>query len=449
MDCVTCAVVGYVASLGGDLPRWCRTRALPCQPIAHRHTISRLLLELPVLSMDLQLRAADLEFQAQVCAFIDRHWPVAVRSALPLRDFGAVTNAAERDWFDALVRQGWSVPHWPVEHGGTGWSPTQHYIWDRETARVGAPQMSPFGARMLAPVLYTWGTAAQQAEHLPPIREARIQWCQGYSEPGAGSDLAALSTRAVRDGDHYIVDGEKTWTSGAHHADWMFCLVRTDPSAPTRQQGISFLLIDMRTPGIEVRPIPILGDIHSVNSVMLTSVKVPVGNRIGEENRGWTYAKDLLTHERSGIAGVARSQAMLECLRRQAAETTVDGARLSDDVGFTRRIDELAIDLMALEITELRTLACVEAGAAPGPESSILKIRGTEIAQRLADLTIEANGYYALPYPDQRLLDNEGPVGPEAAVAAMRGMLYGRAASIFGGSNEIQKNIISKAVLGL
>lgn len=399
--------------------------------------------------MDLTLRAADLEFQAEVRAFVDRHWPASVRATVPEREFGAEPSAAERSWFDALIAKGWSVPHWPVEHGGTGWSPTQHYIWDRETARAGTPQMSPFGARMLAPVLYTWGSPPQQAEHLPPIREARRQWCQGYSEPGAGSDLAALSTRAVRDGDHYVVNGAKTWTSGAHHADWMFCLVRTDPVAPTRQQGISFLLIDMQSPGIEVHPILILGDIHSVNSVTLTDVRVPVANRIGEENRGWTYAKGLLTHERTGIAGVARSQAALERLRGLATQTAVDGGHLADDVGFMRRVDDLAIELLALEFTELRTLAQVEAGGAPGPESSLLKIRGTEIAQRLADLTVEAYGYYALPYPDQRLLDNEGPVGPEGEIAAMRGMLYGRAASIFGGSNEIQKNIVAKAVLGL
>jgi alkylation response protein AidB-like acyl-CoA dehydrogenase len=205
----------------------------------------------------------------------------------------------------------------------------------------------------------------------------------------------------------------------------------------------------MQTPGIAGHPILILGDIHSVNSVTLTDVRVPVANRIGEENRGWTYAKGLLTHERTGIAGVARSQAALERLRQLATQTAVDGGHLADEVGFMRRVDDLAVELLALEFTELRTLAKVEAGGAPGPESSLLKIRGTEIAQRLADLTIEAYGYYALPYPDQRLLDNEGPVGPEGEIAAMRGMLYGRAASIFGGSNEIQKNIIAKAVLGL
>jgi hypothetical protein len=400
--------------------------------------------------MDLKLRQADLEFQAQVREFIDAHWPQRVRGdAEAALEYSGVSTPAQRQWFDALAARGWSVPNWPVEFGGTGWSPTQHYIWDRETARARCPQMSPFGARMLGPVLYTWGTKEQRARHLPPIREARVQWCQGYSEPGAGSDLAALSTRAVRDGDHYVVNGAKTWTSSAHHADWMFCLVRTDPSAAKKQEGISFVLVDMKTPGIEVRPILILGEQHTVNSVTLTDVRVPVANRIGEENRGWTYAKGLLTHERTGIAGVARSQMQIARLKTVATETLRDGERLIDSPSFKRKIDEVEIELMALEVTELRTLASVEQGGAPGPESSILKIRGTEIGQRISDLMIEAYGYYGLPYPQQRLIDNEGPIGPEHAVAALKEMLFGRASSIFGGSNEIQKNIISKAVLGL
>ena len=400
--------------------------------------------------MDLKLRKADLEFQAHVREFVDIHWPErARREADPAADYAGISSPDRRHWFDALAAKGWSVPSWPVEFGGTGWSPTQHYIWDRETARANCPQMSPFGARMLAPVLYTWGTKEQQARHLPPIREARVQWCQGYSEPGAGSDLAALQTRAVRDGDHYIVNGSKTWTSGAHNADWMFCLVRTDPRAAKKQQGISFVLIDMKTPGIEVHPILILGEQHHVNSVTLTDVRVPVANRIGEENEGWTYAKGLLTHERTGIAGVARSQMQIADLKRVATDTLRDGQRLIDEPSFKRKIDAVEIELMALEITELRTLASVEQGGAPGPESSILKIRGTEISQRISDLMVEAYGYYGLPYPQQRLIDNEGPIGPEFAVAALKEMLFGRASSIFGGSNEIQKNIISKAVLGL
>ncbi len=400
--------------------------------------------------MDLKLRRADIDFQAEVRAFIDAHWPERERSAMASGlEFASAIPLAQRRWFDALVARGWSVPSWPVEFGGTGWTPTQHYIWDRETARADCPQMSPFGARMLAPVLYTWGTKAQQARHLPPIREARVQWCQGYSEPGAGSDLAALTTRAVRDGDDYVINGAKTWTSAAHRADWMFALVRTDPHATKKQQGISFVLIDMKTAGIDVHPIRILGDLHSVNSVTLTDVRVPAANRIGEENQGWTYAKGLLTHERTGIAGVARSQVSIGRLKGIASETQQDGGRLIDQEAFKRQIYAIEIELMALEVTELRTLASIEEGGAPGPESSILKIRGTEIGQRISDLMIEAFGYYGMPYPAPHLIDNEGPVGPERAVAALQEMLYGRASSIFGGSNEIQKNIISKAVLGL
>jgi len=400
--------------------------------------------------VDLRLKPEDVAFRYEVRAFIDRHWPLAARgSERAGSEYDGDRSPDAGRWFEALVRRGWSVPHWPVEHGGAGWTPTQAYLFDQETARAGCPPMSPFGARMLAPVLYTWGTKAQCARHLPPIREARVVWCQGYSEPGAGSDLALLSTRAVRDGDSYVVNGAKTWTSGAHRADWMFCLVRTDPHAKKKQEGISFLLIDMKSPGIEVRPILILGEQHAVNGVTLTDVRVPVENRIGEENRGWTYAKGLLTHERTGIADVARSTIHLERLTEIAATASADGARLIDDAAFKRKCDEVAIELLALEITELRTLATVEVGRAPGPESSILKVRGTEIAQRLADLTIEALGYYGLPYPDARFTDNEGPVGPEQALASVQAWLFGRAASIYGGSNEIQRNIIAKAVLGL
>ncbi len=401
--------------------------------------------------MNLEFETQDLEFRLEVRRFIDAFWPVGVR-AVGVDVIGEETGprtAAQQRWFTALVERGWSVPHWPEAHGGTGWTPTQHYIWDRETARAGCPAMSPFGARMLAPVLYTWGNAQQQAAHLPGIRDASVTWCQGYSEPGAGSDLAALSTRAVRDGDHYVVNGSKTWTSGAHYADWMFCLVRTDAAARRRQEGISFLLIDMRSPGIEVHPILILGAQHTVNSVTFTDVRVPLANRVGEENKGWTYAKGLLAHERTGIAGVASSQGQIARLKEIASTTSVDGGTLLAQPMLKRKIDEVEIELMALEITELRTLATVAAGGAPGPESSILKIRGTEIAQRIADLQIEVLGYLGMPYPDPKLIGNEGPIGHADAVPLLRGMLYGRAASIFGGSNEIQRNIIAKAVLGL
>ena len=400
--------------------------------------------------MDLKFAPADLDFQQEARAFIDRHWPDAVRDHVARTPSHANEQPpATRAWYDALLEKGWAVPNWPVEHGGTDWSPTQKYIWDRETVNANCPNRSPFGVTMLAPVLYTWGTKEQQARFLPAIREERVQWCQGYSEPNAGSDLANLQTRAVRDGNDYVVNGTKIWTSSAHVADWMFCLVRTNPDAERKQQGISFLLIDMTSPGVEVSPIMLVGDLHSVNTVTLTDVQVPVDNLVGEENKGWTYAKGLLTHERTGIALVARSQLALRRLREYASNAEVDGGNLLHDADFTRKVDEVDIELTALEMLELRTLASAEAGDAPGPESSLLKIRGTEIAQRIADLHVEALGYYAMPYPNQTLIDNEGPIGPEYAVPALRDFFYGRAASIFGGSNEIQKNIIAKAVLGL
>ena len=400
--------------------------------------------------MELKFAEADLAFQQQVREFIDTHWPESARQHVT-RSPSHVhkQRPEERAWYDALLERGWAVPNWPVEHGGTDWSPTQRYIWDRETVNAYCPVRSPFGASMLAPVLQTWGTPVQQERFLPAIREERVQWCQGYSEPNAGSDLANLQTRAVRDGDQYIVNGTKIWTSSAHVADWIFALVRTDPEAPRKQQGISFLLIDMTSEGVEVSPIMLLGDLHSVNTVTFTDVRVPVENLVGEQDKGWTYAKGLLTHERTGIAMVARSQLALTRLRQYATDAQVDGGTLLDQDDFKRKVSEIDVELTALEMLELRTLASAQAGEAPGPESSLLKIRGTEIGQRIADLQIEALGYYAMPYPDQTLIDNEGAIGPDYGVPVLQDMFYGRASSVFGGSNEIQKNIIAKAVLGL
>ena len=401
--------------------------------------------------MDLKLREEDLAFQQEVRSFIDEYWPAEAREARSTAtrfEESAGHPPEVRRWIDGLNEKGWAVPNWPQEWGGVDWTPTQKYIWDKETAYAECPQLSAFGSRMLAPVLYTWGTQEQKERFLPLIREERMIWCQGYSEPGAGSDLAALSTKAERDGDHYVVNGTKIWTSGAHVADWMFCLVRTDSSGK-KQEGISFLLIEMKSEGISVNPIYILGGIHSVNEVELKDVRVPVENLVGEENGGWTYAKGLLTHERTGIAGVARSEKQIQRLKQIASETGVDGGSLWDDADFRRRVDELEVELAALSMTELRVLAQVEQGGAPGPESSILKIKGTELSQAIAMMQIEAFGYYGMPYPDRTLIDNEGPIGHALVAPAMQGMLYGRASSIFGGSNEIQKNIISKAVLGL
>jgi alkylation response protein AidB-like acyl-CoA dehydrogenase len=303
---------------------------------------------------------------------------------------------------------------------------------------------------MVGPVIYTFGNEEQKAKHLPGILAGDVWWAQGYSEPGAGSDLASLKTTAVRDGDHYILNGQKTWTTLAQHADWGFFLCRTDPSAKA-QEGISFILVDMKTPGIEVRPIKLIDGTHEVNETWLTDVRVPVENLVGKENEGWTYAKFLLAHERSGIAGVARSKRGVERLRSIASQETMDGTPLIKTDEFARKISQLEIDLTALEFTELRTLASEAAGKGPGPESSILKIKGTEIQQRLTELTLEAVGNYGAPYA--RGMDNFGVnevgVGPDYSNFSADNYFNMRKTSIYGGSNEIQRNIISKMILGL
>jgi alkylation response protein AidB-like acyl-CoA dehydrogenase len=307
----------------------------------------------------------------------------------------------------------------------------------------------PFGLAMVGPVIYTFGTPEQKAKFLPGILSGDDWWCQGYSEPGSGSDLASLRTSAVRDGDHYVVNGQKTWTTMAQHADWGFFLVRTDKDAK-QQEGISFLLIDMKTPGITVRPIITLGGEHEVNEVWLENVRVPVGNRVYEENKGWTCAKFLLAHERTGIAGVASSKRGVERIK-EIARSEQDGDRpLIANPFFKRKIAELQTDLTALEFTELRSLAGEAAGHGPGPESSLLKIKGSEIQQRITELALEAVGHYGAPYfRGFGEGDNEHPIGPDYAHRAAPTYFNARKTTIYGGSNEIQRNIIAKMVLGL
>ncbi|MEO9213615.1 MAG: acyl-CoA dehydrogenase family protein [Caulobacteraceae bacterium] len=401
--------------------------------------------------MDLDFSPADNAFRAEARAFIDENYPAALRD----RKGGdeAFTKEEYFSWHRILAKKGWSAPSWPVEWGGTGWTPTQKYIWSEEQARADTLPILPFGVLMVAPVIYTFGTEEQKERFLPGIRDGLEWWCQGYSEPGAGSDLASLSTRAERikgdDGrEYYLVNGQKTWTTLAQHADWGFFLVRTDANVKP-QAGISFLLIDMKSPGITVRPIVTLEGGHEVNDVFLDNVKVPVENRIYEENKGWTCAKALLAHERSGIAGVARSKRGLERLRQMSrTELADDGAPLLADPFFRRKVADLEIDLTALEYTELRTLAGESAGTGPGPESSILKIKGTEIQQRLTELALEAAGHYGAP--DLRgLPHNLGAIGPDHSHGVAGAYFNIRKTSIYGGSNEIQRNIIAKMVLGL
>ncbi|MEE1877949.1 acyl-CoA dehydrogenase family protein [Altererythrobacter litoralis] len=398
--------------------------------------------------MNLEFSAEELAFRDEVRAFIaenySKHLPTdASREDLSREDFLA--------WHKVLGAKGWSVPAWPVEYGGTGWSPTQRYIWSEENARVNAIMPLPFGVSMVGPVIYTFGSEAQKAQHLPGIRSGDVWWCQGYSEPGAGSDLASLKTTAVRDGDHYVINGQKTWTTLAQYADWGFFLCRTDPSAAKPQEGISFILVDMKTSGVEVRPIKLIDGGYEVNETWLTDVRVPVENLVGEENKGWTYAKFLLAHERSGIAGVARSKRGVERLREIARAEQLDGRPLLSDFDFARKVSQLEIDLAALEITELRTLAGEQAGKGPGPESSILKIKGTEIQQRLTELTLEAVGHYGTPYYHGMydMGSNEYPIGPDYAQHSAATYFNMRKTSIYGGSNEIQRNIITKMILGL
>ncbi|HEX4891001.1 MAG TPA: acyl-CoA dehydrogenase family protein, partial [Alphaproteobacteria bacterium] len=318
-----------------------------------------------------------------------------------------------------------------------------------ELAGAGTIPLMPFGLAMVAPVIWTYGNQAQKDYFLPRIYHGVDWWCQGYSEPGAGSDLAGLRTSAVRDGDHYVINGSKTWTTLAQHADMMFFLVRTDADARP-QAGISFLLVDMKTPGISVRPIITLDGGHEVNEIFLEDVRTPVANRIGNENEGWTYAKVLLGHERSGMAGVARSKHQLARLKRVAGATIEDGRALIENPDFAHKLALLEIDLLALEYTDLRMLAAENAGKPPGPESSILKIKGTEVQQRITELMLEAAGIYGALYLRGMNLDGDNFIGISAELGGIApDYLNMRKSSIYGGSNEIQRNIIAKAVLGL
>jgi len=398
--------------------------------------------------MDISFKPEDETFRQEVRTFLNK-----VPEKFKGSTRGDLGKEGQLEWHKMLFDQGWVAPGWPVELGGTGWTITQKYIWQEESAKAGVPIILPFGVTMVAPVIYTFGTDEQKQRFLPRILTGEDWWCQGYSEPGAGSDLASVRTKAelTEDGKHYIVNGQKTWTTLAQFADWIFCLVRTDPNAPKRQQGISFVLVDMKTPGIEVKPIITIGGHHEVNDVFFTDVKVPVENRIGEENQGWTYAKVLLGHERTGIAGVARSKKGIERLKEIMNQELMDGEPLSADPEFQKKVAELKIDLTALEFTELRTLAAESAGKGPGPESSVLKIKGTEIQQRLTELTLEAVGHYGYPFLNEEQIEgwNEAPIGPDYAAGSAPTYFNMRKTSIFGGSNEIQRNIIAKMILGL
>jgi hypothetical protein len=398
--------------------------------------------------MDLRFSEEDRAFQEMAREFIEENLPTDIREKVK----GGLRLGKDDyvRWHKILAKKGWLVPEWPEAHGGTNWTPFQRYIFLEEQARAFAPRLVAFGIKMVGPVIYTFGDQRQKDYYLPRIISAEDFWCQGYSEPGSGSDLASLQTRAVLKGDHYVINGAKTWTTMAQYADKMFCLCRTDPGAKN-QEGISFLLVDMHQPGIEVKPIRTLDGSQEINTVYLTDVKVPVEDRVGEENKGWTYAKFLLSHERSGIARIGASKANLEKLRQIAERERCGDGYLIEDEDFKREITQVEIDLHTLEYTELRAMTAAAKGEAPGPEANVLKIRGTELQQKISELLMRAMGYYAMPYLPEAMEHgyNEDPIGPPEA-APLAGIYFNmRKTSIYGGTNEIQKNIIAKMVLGL
>jgi alkylation response protein AidB-like acyl-CoA dehydrogenase len=392
--------------------------------------------------MDLNYSAEESAFRDEVRTWLTANLPADLRDKVV--NYRELTKDDLLRWHRILAAKGWVAPEWPTEWGGTGWDVTQRYIFEEECGYVGAPPVIPFGLRMCAPVLFRFGTDAQKQRFLPRIYKGDDFWCQGYSEPGSGSDLASLKTRAVRQGDHYVVTGQKIWTTQAHFADWIFCLVRTDGSREKRQEGISFLLIDMKSPGITVRPIILMDGGHDVNEVFFDEVRVPVDNLVHEEGKGWTVAKHLLGYERMGTGRIGASKRELATLKTLAAAQTKDGKPLMDDPRFRDRLTRVEVELMALEITNLRFLDQLRSGRPPGAEVSLLKIKGTEIQQSLTELMMQSAGPFAQAF---KPVDNMDFDHFTARLAARYCNM--RKTTIYAGSNEIQRNIIAKATLGL
>ena len=401
--------------------------------------------------MDLRFTPEELAFRDEVRTFMRTALPADIRSKL------VEGRRLKKDdlvvWQRILNAKGWAVPHWPAEWGGRNWTPTQHYIFLEELQQAPAPPPLGFGVTMVGPVIIAFGSDAQKKRFLPRIANLDDWWCQGFSEPGSGSDLASLKTSAKRVNGNYVINGQKTWTTTAQYADWIFCLVRTDPAAK-KQEGISFILIDMKTPGITLRPIVTIDGGREVNEVFFDDVKVPAENLVGQENKGWDYAKFLLGNERTGIARVGMSKERIRRLRELAALERADERPLIEDERFRAKIAAVEVELKALEMTQLRVVAAERnrKGNRPDPASSILKIKGSEIQQTISELLLEVVGPYALPYQPEYLDEerwNEPPVGPDWAPSLAPTYFNMRKVSIYGGTNEIQKNIIAKAILGL
>ncbi len=401
--------------------------------------------------MDLNFTRAELAFRDEVRAFIKASLPEPIRRKMiegrQLARDDVVT------WQRILNRQGWSVPNWPMEFGGRGWTPIQQYLFMEEIQLAPAPRPLAYNVFMVGPVIIAFGNDEQKRRFLPRIANLDDWWCQGFSEPEAGSDLAALKTSARRDGDHYVVNGQKIWTTYAQYADWIFCLVRTDPQAK-KQQGISFVLIDMKTKGVEVRPIETIDGGHEINEVFFDDVRVPVENLVGEENKGWDYAKYLLSTERTNIARVGVSKERIRRIRELASINVSGRGPMIEDQTFREKLAAVEVELKALEMTQLRVVAAERAreqGGKPDPASSILKIKGSELQQATTELLMQVVGPYALPYQPEAddASTSEPPVGPSWAATIAPTYFNWRKISIYGGSNEIQKNIIAKAILGL
>ena len=388
--------------------------------------------------MDLSYSPEEAAFRDEVRAWIGANLSADVRDKV--LNYRELSKDDLLGWHRTLAKKGWVAPGWPKEWGGTDWTVVQRYIFEEECGAAGCPLIVPFGVRMCAPVLLRFGTEAQKQRFLPRMYHGEDFWVQGYSEPGAGSDLASLKTRAVRDGDHYVVTGQKIWTTLGHYGDWIFCLVRTDPKTEKRQDGISFLLIDMKTPGITVRPIVLMDQGHEVNEVFFDEVRVPAENLVHEENKGWTVAKYLLGYERMGTGNISMCKRELARVKELAAR-----AGLLDDPRFADRLTRVEVELMALEITNLRFLDQLRGGRSPGAEVSLLKIKGTEIQQALTELMMQTAGPLA---PIFRPVTAGAPFDAFTAALAPR-YCNVRKATIYAGSNEIQRNIIAKATLGL
>lgn len=388
--------------------------------------------------MDLAFTPDEREFEREIQHFVRENLSDRVRATV--ESGRALSKVDQVAWQQALHRQGWAAPSWPTEHGGPGWSPVQRYLFQKQLGLCGAPAFMAFGVGMVGPVIIAFGTDEQKRRYLPPILASTEWWCQGFSEPNAGSDLASLRTAATDAGDHYRVTGQKIWTTKAHYADRMFCLART-ATGGRPQEGISFLLIDMRSPGVEVRPIISIDGSHTLNEVFLDDVHVPKADLVGEAGRGWGYAKYLLGHERTGIAAVGRLWNRMERLRRVIADPAA--RRAARDPGFRRQVAAFEADLLALEFTELRALSAQVAGHEAGHVAPMLKITGTELQQRVTSLLVEAVGEQALALDPPAAGDNAF-ASPDDTEGVMADYLYSRAASIFGGTNEVLRNVIAK-----